>query len=156
MRPQRHAGLGRVSGAWPGPGWEPARGAHDLVASDGGIFPCGNTQFSGSKGGQPLNAPVVGMAATPFLRAWQGFELGQLAIMPMFLFATTFYLLSVYPTAAQGAVRCLPLYHGVELMRALCTGVVGWSLLGHAAYFVVMAGAGVVVASRRLATLLLR
>ncbi|MGH9089725.1 MAG: GH12 family glycosyl hydrolase domain-containing protein, partial [Acidimicrobiales bacterium] len=36
-----------------------------LVASDGGIFTFGNAGFSGSKGGSHLNAPIVGMAATP-------------------------------------------------------------------------------------------
>jgi hypothetical protein len=34
------------------------------VASDGGIFSFG-VPFHGSTGGHPLNAPVVGMAATP-------------------------------------------------------------------------------------------
>ncbi|MGH9093254.1 MAG: IPT/TIG domain-containing protein, partial [Acidimicrobiales bacterium] len=34
-------------------------------AADGGIFAYGNAGFHGSMGGQPLNAPVVGMAATP-------------------------------------------------------------------------------------------
>ena len=36
-----------------------------LVAADGGIFTFGDAPFKGSKGGQPLNRPVVGMAATP-------------------------------------------------------------------------------------------
>ena len=35
------------------------------VAADGGIFSFGSAQFYGSMGGQHLNAPVVGMAATP-------------------------------------------------------------------------------------------
>jgi hypothetical protein len=35
------------------------------VASDGGIFSFGNASFDGSMGGKALNAPVVGMAATP-------------------------------------------------------------------------------------------
>ena len=35
------------------------------VGSDGGIFAFGNAQFYGSQGGSPLNAPVVGLAATP-------------------------------------------------------------------------------------------
>jgi lipooligosaccharide transport system permease protein len=41
-------------------------------------------------------------------------------------------------------------------MRGLTTGIVGPGLLGHAAYFVVMASLGAVVAARRLSTLLLR
>ncbi len=36
-----------------------------LVASDGGIFAFGDAGFFGSMGGQPLNKPVVGIAASP-------------------------------------------------------------------------------------------
>jgi len=36
-----------------------------LVASDGGIFSFGAAQFRGSIAATPLNAPIVGMAATP-------------------------------------------------------------------------------------------
>ncbi len=35
------------------------------VAADGGVFAFGTAQFSGSMGGQKLNAPVVGITATP-------------------------------------------------------------------------------------------
>jgi len=35
------------------------------VASDGGIFSFGDAVFHGSTGATPLNAPIVGMAATP-------------------------------------------------------------------------------------------
>ena len=35
------------------------------VASDGGIFNYGSANFHGSRGGQAINAPMVGMAATP-------------------------------------------------------------------------------------------
>jgi lipooligosaccharide transport system permease protein len=97
----------------------------------------------------------VGMAATSFMRSWQDFDLVQLATMPMFLFATTFYPLSVYPRPIQLLVECLPLYHAVELMRGFTTGVVSWDVFGHLAYFVVMVAVGVVVAARRLHTLLL-
>jgi lipooligosaccharide transport system permease protein len=99
---------------------------------------------------------AVGMAATSFMKSWQDFDLVQLAVLPMFLFATTFYPLSVYPRVLQPVIQCLPLYHAVELMRELMTGVVAMSALGHLAYFVVMALGGTVLAARRLNTLLLR
>jgi lipooligosaccharide transport system permease protein len=99
---------------------------------------------------------AVGMACTSFLRSWQDFDLIQLAIMPMFLFSTTFFPLAVYPRPLQLLVECLPLFHAVELMRAFCTGVVGPGILGHLAYFVIMAVLGAVVAARRLGVLLLR
>ena len=67
---------------------------------------------------------AVGMAATSYMRSWQDFDLVTLVVLPMFLFATTFYPLSVYPRWLQIVVECLPLYHAVELMRGLTTGVV--------------------------------
>jgi hypothetical protein len=33
------------------------------VASDGGIFNYGDAPFYGSRGGQPLNKPIVGIAS---------------------------------------------------------------------------------------------
>ncbi len=99
---------------------------------------------------------AIGMACTTFMRSWQDFDLVQLALMPMFLFSTTFFPITVYPGAVRVAVECLPLYHAIEIMRALSTGYVDVSILGHLLYFVVMAAIGVVVASRRLGALLLR
>ncbi|WP_018683195.1 ABC transporter permease [Actinokineospora enzanensis] len=98
---------------------------------------------------------ALGMAATTFMRSWQDFDLVQLAVMPMFLFSTTFFPITVYPEVVRFLVRCFPLYHAIEIMRSLCTGYVDLSILGHLSYFVVMAAVGVVVASRRLGRLLL-
>jgi lipooligosaccharide transport system permease protein len=99
---------------------------------------------------------AVGMAATSFMRSWQDFDLVTLAVLPMFLFSTTFYPLSVYPRWLQIVVECLPLYHAVELMRGLTTGAVHTAMFGHLAYFLVMIVLGTVVAARRLDALLLR
>ena len=41
----------------------PDGGGYWLVAADGGVFAFGDATFSGSMGGRPLIAPVVGMAA---------------------------------------------------------------------------------------------
>lgn len=41
-----------------------------LVAADGGIFTRGDAPFFGSAGGQALNKPIVGMAATPSGRGY--------------------------------------------------------------------------------------
>ena len=50
----------------PSSAWRPRPtvGGYWLVASDGGIFSYGDAGFFGSRGGQPLNKPIVGMAAT--------------------------------------------------------------------------------------------
>jgi lipooligosaccharide transport system permease protein len=99
---------------------------------------------------------AVGLAATTFLRSWQDFEFVQLAVLPLFLFSTTFYPLSTYPEPLQVVVRCTPLYHGIELVRRLVTGEVGWSLLGNAAYLLVMGLVGLAIGARRLSGLLLK
>ncbi|MBV9013285.1 MAG: ABC transporter permease [Pseudonocardiales bacterium] len=97
----------------------------------------------------------VGMAATSFMRSWQDFGLVQLAVLPMFLFSDTFVPLSVYSPAAQWLTQASPLYHAVTLLRDLTTGAIGWSMLGHGAYLLVMTAAGILVASGRLKALLL-
>jgi len=99
---------------------------------------------------------AVGMAATTYMRSWQDFDLVSLATLPMFLFSATFYPLSSYPRALQWVVEATPLYHGVALLRGLVTGAVTPGLAVHVAYLLVMGLAGVAVASRRLARLLLR
>jgi lipooligosaccharide transport system permease protein len=98
----------------------------------------------------------AGMAATTFMRSWQDFDLVNLAVLPMFFFATTFYPLAVYPRWLQIVVECLPLYQGVALMRALTTGEVDWGLFGHAGYLAALAAIGATIAARRLKSLLLK
>jgi lipooligosaccharide transport system permease protein len=97
----------------------------------------------------------AGMAATTFMKSWQHFEFIILATLPMFLFSTTFYPLSVYPRPLQIVVECTPLYQGVALMRGLTLGVVGPALLWHAAYLALMGLAGLRVAGWRIGRLLL-
>jgi lipooligosaccharide transport system permease protein len=98
----------------------------------------------------------AGMAATTFMSSWQHFEFVMLATLPMFLFSTTFYPLSVYPRPLQIAVECTPLYQGIELIRGLTLGVVGPSLLGGIAYLAIMGSAGLLIAGRRINHLLLK
>jgi len=98
---------------------------------------------------------AVGIALTTFMRSWQDFEWVQLALMPMFLFATTFYPLSVYPRPLQLFVECTPLYHAIELVRGVTVGPPSLAVAGHLAYLVVMGLAGLAVAARRLERLLL-
>jgi lipooligosaccharide transport system permease protein len=98
---------------------------------------------------------AVGMALTSYMKTVQDLEYIQLAILPLFLFSGTFYGLSVYPAWLRVVVECLPLQHGIALLRALNAGAIDWSLLGHASYFVAMAVVGLVVAARRLDVLLL-
>ncbi|MGI8433821.1 MAG: ABC transporter permease [Nocardioidaceae bacterium] len=97
----------------------------------------------------------TGMALTTWMRTWQDFEFITLAIAPMFLFSATFFPLSTYPGLVQLVVRWTPLYQGVLLCRDLALGTVGWNSLAAAGYLAAMGSVGLLVASRRVATLLL-
>ena len=55
------------------------------------------------------------------MRSWQDFDWVTLAMMPMFLFSSAFYPLSVY-TTVRLLIEALPLYHGIDLLRALTLG----------------------------------
>lgn len=99
----------------------------------------------------------AGMAigASTFIRSWQDFDTVQLVQLPMFLFSATFYPLSVYPEAIQWVVRISPLYHAIVLMRSFTLGFVGpWNLVD-AGYLVALGVAGIWLARRRMAGMLL-
>jgi len=98
---------------------------------------------------------AVGMAGTTYMRGWTDFDFVNLALLPMFLFSTTFYPLSVYPRWLQVVVECTPLYQGVSLVRALTLGDVGPAVLGNIFYLAVMGAVGVAIAGRRLRILLM-
>jgi lipooligosaccharide transport system permease protein len=98
---------------------------------------------------------AAGMAATTFMRSWQDFEFVMLVSLPMFLFSTTFYPLSIYPRALQVVVECTPLYQAITLIRGLTLGVVGPALLVPVAYLSLMGVAGLLIAGRRVSRLLL-
>ncbi len=97
---------------------------------------------------------TTGFAATTYMRSWTDFDKINLVSIPLFLFSTTFYPLRVYPRWLQIVVECTPLYHGVVLCRDLALGDVGWGLLAHGAYLAALATLGMVVAGRRVVSLL--
>jgi lipooligosaccharide transport system permease protein len=99
---------------------------------------------------------AVGMAATTYMKSWQDFDLINLVTLPLFLFSATFYPLDVYPAALQTITRFSPLYHGVELIRALTLGAFDWSIVGHIGFLVGMGAVGLWITSRRLNQLLLK
>jgi lipooligosaccharide transport system permease protein len=99
---------------------------------------------------------AVGMATATYMSSWQHLEYVQILMVPMFLFSTTFYPLSVYPEALQTVVQAFPLYHGVEMMRTLAVGPPTWGTLAHGSYFVAMVVVGLLLVIRRLSRLLLK
>ncbi|MFG1640961.1 ABC transporter permease [Amycolatopsis sp. NPDC049252] len=98
---------------------------------------------------------AIGMALVTFVKSTAQFDYIQLVLMPMFLFSTTFFPLTVYPEPLQWVVRCFPLYHAIELMRGLATGILSPGMLGNLAYLLVLGGVGLWASTRRIAKLLL-
>lgn len=58
----------------------------------------------------------------------------SLFVLPMFWFSGGFFPLDELPSWASTAAWFTPLYHAVEVNRALITGEVGLGLLGHVAW----------------------
>lgn len=98
----------------------------------------------------------IGVAAITYMRTWHDFEFLQLVQLPMFLFSTTFFPLSVYPEAIEWLVRLTPLYHAIELLRSLLLGTVDGSQLLNCAYLVALGLVGVALTRRRFARMLLK
>jgi len=97
----------------------------------------------------------IAVGASTYVRSWQDFDLVQLVQLPMFLFSATFFPISVYPPALQWVVRFSPLYHGTVLIRSLTLGLVHPGNLLDVAYLVALGCAGLALARRRMAGLLL-
>jgi len=99
--------------------------------------------------------PLVGLAFAAPIAAYsvtarhdQPFNLVfRLLMLPLFLFSGTFFPLSQLPSGLRWLAYLLPLWHGVELSRALYAGHFSvLAGLGHLAYLVGVAGAGLIVA----------
>ena len=77
---------------------------------------------------------AAGLAVTTYLRDFSDFQLIQLVMLPMFLFATTFYPLSIYPGWARPVVEILPLYQSIQLLREPALGAFHWDIAVAALY----------------------
>ena len=97
----------------------------------------------------------LGMAITSYMKTFQHMDWINFVMLPMFLFSGTFYPLSVYPEAVQWIVQAFPLWHGVELIRGLTTGIPSADMLWHVLYYVVMIAVGLVFTTKRLRALFL-
>lgn len=96
--------------------------------------------------GLAFSAPIAAYAAT---RENDGdfVVVNRFAIIPMFLFSGTFFPVSQLPAALEWIAYATPLWHGVDLCRALTLGRVHWPLaLVHVLYLAAWGAAGVVAA----------
>lgn len=97
----------------------------------------------------------IGMGVTSYLKTFQQMDVIPLILLPMFLLSATFFPISVYPEPVQWFIMALPLWHGVELVRGLTTGVLTLAMLGHLAYYLGMIALGLIFTTRRLRALFL-
>ncbi len=98
---------------------------------------------------------ALGVYLTTYMKSWQDFDYILLVAVPLFLFSGTFYPLSVYPRAVGLVVEWTPLYQGVVILRDLILGAPSPDLAWRAAYLAALGIAGLALAGRRIAALLL-
>jgi lipooligosaccharide transport system permease protein len=66
-------------------------------------------------------------------------SLWRFGITPLFLFSGTFFPIEQLPEFIRPLAWLLPLWHGVDLARALTLGTVGENPLVHVAHVVILA-----------------
>jgi len=99
---------------------------------------------------------AAGLAVTTYLRDFSDFQLIQLVMLPMYLFATTFYPLTTYPGWLRPVIESLPLYQSIELIREPALGRFPTAaLLIAILYLTAFGSAAMAVATRRLGKRLL-
>jgi lipooligosaccharide transport system permease protein len=100
---------------------------------------------------------AMAICLTSLARKVEDFDLVMgLLVMPMFLFSGTFFPVAQLPVAVQWLFQLVPLYHAVELLRALTTGTTSAATLWHVVVLVVSGVAAFIVAMRRLERSLVR
>jgi lipooligosaccharide transport system permease protein len=97
-----------------------------------------------------------GMAITSYFKTYQQMGFINFVLLPMTLFSGSLYPISVYPDWLEKVIMALPLWHGIELVRACWFGNITSDILVHIVYFLIMIAAGLFVTSRRLRALFLR
>jgi lipooligosaccharide transport system permease protein len=98
----------------------------------------------------------LGMGIVSFMKTFTQLDWIFFVLLPMFLLSSTFFPITVYPAPVQLIIQCLPLWHGIELIRGLTTGVITTALLWHLLYYAGMIVAGLVLTTTRLKALFLK
>jgi lipooligosaccharide transport system permease protein len=94
---------------------------------------------------------------TTFVRKIEDFDIVMgLGVMPMFLFSGIFFPVSALPSIVQWVFQVVPLFHAVELLRALTTGRVSAAVIWHLMYLVLAGTAAFGFAMHRLERTLIK
>jgi lipooligosaccharide transport system permease protein len=93
----------------------------------------------------------IALLLTSLARTVEDFDLVMgLVVMPMFLFSGTFFPVAQLTPVVQVIFQMVPLFHAVELLRALTTGRVDLATVWHAVFLMFAGMAALAVAMRRL------
>jgi len=94
---------------------------------------------------------AAGLAGTSYLRTVNDFDIPMgLVVMPMFLFSGTFFPITIFPEPIQIAIQLTPLYHGINLIRGLSTGLFEVTDLLSVVYLVVFFALCLWIAMRQM------
>lgn len=96
----------------------------------------------------------IGLVCATYFTSSTQLDNTSLIEFPMILLSATFFPLSVCPEPIQVLMQCLPLYHGVELMRGISVNVFDINMLGHIGYLLIVSILCACVATRRLEKIL--
>lgn len=100
--------------------------------------------------GIAFGAPLQAYSATLKDEGFQFSAIQRFVVMPMFLFAGTFFPLGNMPGYLQWIGWISPIWHGTELSRAATYGhqIPGWLVAVHIGYLAVLGVVGLVLARR--------
>nr|WP_198151210.1 ABC transporter permease [Kibdelosporangium sp. MJ126-NF4] len=93
---------------------------------------------------------ALGLAMSTFMRNWSDFEYSGVVQFALFVFSGTFVPLSTFPEPLRILVELTPLYHGVDLIRAITLGPLTWTVVLNVLYLVLLTLTAAAVAARRM------
>ena len=100
--------------------------------------------------GMAFGAPLLSFSATLEDEGFEFSMIQRFVVMPMFLFAGTFYPLENMPIYLQWIGWISPMWHGTQLARWASFGLplAGWQVVLHVGFLAVLLGFGTVLATR--------
>ena len=94
---------------------------------------------------------AMALCVTTVVRKIEDFDIVMgLGVMPMFLFSGIFFPVSALPSIVRWLFQIVPLFHAVELLRALTTGRISGVVVWHLGYLMLAGAAAFAIAMHRL------
>lgn len=123
-----------------------------VLVALGAIDPVGSWPMIGiaALAGLAFGAPLASYSATLEDEGFQFSMIQRFVVMPMFLFAGTFYPLESMPVYLQWIGWISPMWHGTQLARAASFGLplTGWQIAMHGAFLLILTAVGLLATVR--------